>query len=118
MGRVRPPLRPGDAECLRRAGQDGKRPNGFVRYARLVHLRHTPLDLVDLNLALEFYPHRRRVLDIVQAFIADAHRERLTFTPNDFVLGTAVAASTITSHEQCARMAYFVSCSAALHLGA
>ena len=42
------------------------------------------LELVDLNLALEFYPHRRRVLDAVQDWIAAARQQHLTLTPDDF----------------------------------
>ena len=55
------------------------------------------LELVDLNLALEFYPHRRRVLDAVQDWIAAARHERLTLTPDDFagIADEAVAAQII-----------------------
>jgi hypothetical protein len=60
--------------------------NGYIDADGLITDKTTlaVLDLADLNIALEFYPHRRGVLDAVQAQIAAARAERCRFTPEDF----------------------------------
>jgi hypothetical protein len=65
---------------------DSLRFNGYLDAEGVLTDKTTlaALDLVDLNLALEFYPHRRHVLDAVQSWITAAREERLTFTPDDF----------------------------------
>ena len=65
---------------------DSLRFNGYLDAEGVLTDKTTlaALELVDLNLALEFYPHRRRVLDAVQDWIAAARRERLTLAPDDF----------------------------------
>jgi hypothetical protein len=75
---------------------DSLRFNGYLDAEGVLTDKTTlaALELVDLNLALEFYPHRRRVLDAVQDWIAAARQERLTLTPDDFaeIADEAVAA--------------------------
>ena len=65
---------------------DSLRFNGYLDARGVLTDKTTlaALDLIDLNLALEFYPHRRRVLDAVQGWIAAERQQRYTFTPDDF----------------------------------